>query len=301
MTEPWKLTKKWTMREVNKLSQKKETPNGVMFVTYDKKKIDSMSMAELADLSQYLYKQFQRRVKEARAAGVNPYGITKMYSDFAKRYDDMIDVDGKSMSLGEYLGLDLDKPITVMDKGFYQLSEPYASMRYARQQLEAYVNSMLNFFSWKSGTVAGWEKIQLEQDFRLFGGSVEGKGLYYYEKDPVTGKRTLKVNSPIKRMTESQRKAFWDAIDELRKRSSNALDYEHSEPLVNADWSILFDENLNVEWNDSTALVLTMEKIINGEELTFPEYAPTNVGNEDGATPFGEVEGLERRGGKVWE
>lgn len=297
----WKLTKKWTMREVNKLAIKRKSKSDVMFITYDKAKIDEMSLPELADLSQYMYSQFQRRVKEAKKAGVMPYGIQKLYDDYAKRYEDIIDVNGQQMSIGEYLGIELDKPITVMKKGNYSLAEPYASMRYARQQLEAYVNSMLNFFSWKSGTVAGWEQIQLQQDYRLFGGEQEGKGLYYYVTDPSTGKRKRMVNTPRKRMSESQRKAFWRAIDELRKRSTNALDYEHSEPLITADWITLFDENLNVNWDDPTALMLTMEKIINGEELSFPEYAPTQVGNEDGATPFGEVVGLERRGDKTWQ
>ena len=297
----WKLTRKWTMREVNKLIQKRKTKSDVMFITYDKGKIDKMSLPELADLSQYLYSQFQRRVAEGKKAGIMPFGITKLYDDYAKRYEDIIDVNGKKMSIGEFLGIDLDKPITRMTKGNYSLNEPYASMRYVRQQLEAYINSMLNFFSWKSSTVAGWEKIQLEQDFRLFGGQQEGKGLYYYVKDPSTGKRRLIVNQPVKRLTESQRKAFWKAIDELRKRSTNVLDHEHSEPLVTADWTILFDENTNVNWDDPTALMLTMEKIINGEELQFPEYAPTQVGNEDGATPFGEVVGLGRRGDKSWQ
>lgn len=274
--EKWKLTKKWTMREVNKLKIPLRMGYGV---TYDKSAIDKMSLHELADLSQYLQDMYKRRVREAKKAGTTPYGITKLQNEYNKQFDDIIDVDGKKMSIGELLGISLDSPITKGVKGNRIFSEGYANMRYARQSLEGYINSMLNFFSWKSSTVKGWEAITKAQDIRLFGVDDEG--------------------APLKRMSDEQRTKFWNAIDELRKRSTNALDYEHSEPLITANWLTLFDEKADINWNDPTSLMLAMEKIINGEELKFPEYDGT--GNEDGATPFGEVVGLERRGDNVWQ
>lgn len=274
--DKWKLTKKWTMREVNKLKIPLRMGYGV---TYDKSAIDEMSLHELADLSQYLQDMYKRRVREAKKTGVTPYGIIKLQNEYNKQFDDIIDVNGKKMSIGEALGINLDSPITKGVKGSRVFSQSYANMRYARQSLEGYINSMLNFFSWKSSTVKGWEAITKAQDIRLFG--VDEKG------------------APLKRMSDEQRTKFWSAIDELRKRSTNALDYEHSEPLVTANWLTLFDENADINWNDPTSLMLAMEKIINGEELIFPEYDGT--GNKDGATPFGEVVGLERRGDDVWQ
>lgn len=266
MKDSWKLTNKWTMRKVKNLSLDD---------------ISRMKLPERADLAQYMYKQFQRRVNEAARAIVMPYGIKKMYMDFEKRYSDIIDVNGKQMSIGEFLGIDLDKPITKSHKGSISLAEPYASMRYANQSLFAYINQMRDFFSWKSSTVKGWEAITLEQDKRLFG---EENG------------------SPLRRMDEFQRIQFWSAIDEIRKWSTNTLDYEHSEPLVTADFITLFDENLHLDWSDLTTLSKVVEDIIMGREITFPEFTPDERGNEGGATPFGEVAGLERRAGRsVWE
>lgn len=266
MKESWKLTNKWTMRKVKNLSLDD---------------ISRMKLPERADLAQYMYKQFQRRVNEASRAMVMPYGIKKMYMDFEKRYSDIIDVDGKQMSIGEFLGIDLDKPITTSRKGNISLAEPYASMRYANQSLFAYINQMRDFFSWKSSTVKGWEAITLEQDKRLFG---QENGM------------------PLRRMDEFQRIQFWSAIDEIRKWSTNTLDYEHSEPLITADFITLFDENLHLDWSDLTTLSKVIEDIVMGREITFPEFTPDEHGNEGGATPFGEVAGLERRAGRsVWE
>lgn len=266
MKESWKLTNKWTMRKVKNLSLDD---------------ISRMKLPERADLAQYMYKQFQRRVNEATRAMVMPFGIKKMYMDFEKRYSDIIDVDGKEMSIGEFLGIDLDKPITTSRKGNISLAEPYASMRYANQSLFAYINQMLDFFSWKSSTVKGWQAITLEQDKRLFG-QENGK--------------------PLHRMDEFQRIQFWSAIDEIRKWSTNTLDYEHSEPLITADFITLFDENLHLDWSDLTSLSKAVEDIIMGREIKFPEFAPDEHGNKGGATPFGEVAGLERRVGRsIWE
>lgn len=266
MDEKWGLTKRWTMRKVKNLSLDE---------------ISRMKLPERADLAQYLYKQFQRRVNEAARALVMPYGIKKMYMDFEKKYSDIIDVNGKEMSIGEYLGIDLDKPITTSKRGKISLAEPYASMKYANQTLFAYINQMRDFFSWKSSTVKGWQAITLEQDKRLFG-----------EENGV----------PLHRMDEYQRIQFWKAVDEIRGWSTNTLDYEHSEPLITADFITLFDENRDLDWSDLTGLSRAIEDIINGKERTFPEYTPDVTGNEGGATPFGEVAGLERRyGKKVWE
>lgn len=266
MEKSWKLTNKWTMRKVKALSLDD---------------ISRMTLPERADLAQYMYKQFQRRVNEAARAMVLPYGIKKMYMEFEKKYSDIIDVGGKEMSIGEFLGIDLDKPITVSKKRNISLAEPYASMKYANQSLFAYINQMKDFFSWKSSTVKGWQAITLEQDKRLFG---------------------VENGRPLHRMDEYQRIQFWKAIDEIRGWSTNALDYEHSEPLVTADFITLFDENRHLDWSDLTALSQAVEDIINGREMQFPEYSPDDRGNEDGATPFGEVAGLERRAGRsVWE
>lgn len=286
MEKSWKLTNKWTMKKVKALSLGD---------------ISRMKLAERADLAQYMYKQFQRRVNEAARAMVLPYGIKKMYMDFEKKYSDIIDVGGKEMSIGEFLGIDLDKPITINKKGNISLAEPYASMKYANQSLFAYINQMKDFFSWKSSTVEGWRTIATMQDARLFGHT--GRILKYIlvKQEDGTRKR-VPVYEPLNRMDEYQRIQFWKAIDEIRGWSTNTLDYEHSEPLVTADFITLFDESRHLDWSDLTALSQAVEDIINGREMQFPEYTPDNRGNEGGATPFGEVAGLERRaGGSVWE
>lgn len=286
MDKSWKLTNNWTMRKVKNLSLDD---------------ISRMKLPERADLAQYLYKQFQRRVNEAARAMVMPYGIKKMYMDFEKKYSDIIDVNGRQMSIGEYLGIDLDKPITKMRRGDISLAEPYASMKYANQTLFAYINQMKEFFSWKSGTVEGWTNIKDMQDARLFG-HTDKILRYTMIKNAEDKLEKVPIYEPLRTMTEFQRVQFWSAIDEIRKWSTNALDYEHSEPLLTADFITLFDEDRNVDWNDLTSLSRAIENIINGNERTFPEYAPDSSGNDGGATPFGEVAGLERRyGNRVWE
>ena len=278
----WKTTRRWNMKDALEM---------------DNLQIQWMSLEERADLAQYLHKQYMRRVAEANKAGFTPYGITKLQKEYGKRYSSIVNIDGQEMTVGDYIGISLENDITTRSGNMRTLASPYDNMPYVHNTLYGYIRQLQEFFTWKSGTVKGYQRIIDEQDKRLFGS--------HREEFVTKGGRTIHRNVANAHFTEEQRERFWAAIDEARRRSSNLLDSFHSEALREGNWiQLLFkedkDHNLvprgDIQWDDPVKLLEAVEKVLNKEDLDFEEEEPTEViGNVGG--PFGQVQ----EGGNVLE
>lgn len=250
----WKKTKKWTMSEVRNLSFSD---------------LSKMKLPERADLAQYLTEQYRRRVRESMKAGEMPYGLEKLRKNYSE--PSVFDSTGEHLeSLSDRYGYSIGDNITRRVKGMTMLTQPLQKFSHPNQHLLGYISMMITGLKWESSTLAGWEKIKSRQDIMLFGG--------HYE---MQGKR--KVFVPNQTMDYDTRTMFWRAIDELRKRGSTALDYEHSDPLTDTDFTTFFSEG-KVDWSDLTSVTNALESFLNGDKLSFPEYAPG-----DKADPFGQV------------
>lgn len=279
----WQQTRRWNMKDA---------------MAMDNLQIQWMSLEERADLAQYLHKQYMRRLAEADKAGVIPYGIKKLQHEYGERYAEIVDIDGTKMTVGEYLGIDLEKNVTRRVNGRNTLAEPYASMPYANNTLYGYIRQLQDFFSWKSSSVAGWRKITEAQDRRLFG----------THKEQITLSNGKVINRTVANahFTDEQRERFWRAIEEAKRRSSNALTSFDSDPLVEGNWvELLYTKDGagnyvmrgDINWNDPTELLLAVEKVLNGESLEtdFDEEAP-GVESGSAGSPFGQARG-EGEGG----
>lgn len=252
--DSWKKTKKWTMREVSELS----------FTDLTK-----MKLPERADLAQYLTEQYRRRVKESMRTGEIPFGLEKLRRNYAE--PSVYNSTGEQLeSLSDRYGYSIGDNITKNVNGMTMLAQPFQKFSYPNQHLLGYISMMITGLGWKSSTLAGWKKIKKRQDIMLFGGHYEMQG-------------NRKVFVPNQTMDYDKRTMFWNAVDELRKRGSTALDYEHSEPLKEADFTTFFSEG-KVDWNDLTSVTNSLENFLNGDRLSFPEYAPGEK-----ADPFGQV------------
>ena len=257
--EGWKKTRKWTIGAINKLGYGD---------------IAKMKVSERADLAQYLTTLYKRRMAQAKRSGEIPYGLEKLQ----RSYDQVIYSDsGTKMTLADKNGYNIGDNITVTKNGMVRLAPALNRMTYVNQHLMGYIMMMKTGLSWESSTVTGWKSVKNKQDIMLFGGHYEKKG-------------KKKVFVPNMTMDRAQRKMFWDAVDELRKRGTTALDYEHSEPLTETDFTTFFSEG-KVDWTDLTSVTQALEKFLNGDSLSFPEYAPGDIGD-----PFGQGEEFGKDG-----
>lgn len=233
----WNLTEKWNMGKAKKLT------------IFD---IQSMTLPEKADLAQYYYTMFRRRVNEASRAGIMPFAIRKMFRDFNETYSTEIDINGEKMAIGDYLGFNLSTPITRYKSGKYELNPIFDKLPYVNNTLVGYINMMQDFFSWETSTVAGWKKFARNQDIRLFGADKKG--------------------NPNHSLTDLERDAFWKAYNELKTRGTTML--LDSESIINTGYSMLwmdkkFTDSINI--HDITSIVRRLEEIWNKQELEFPE------------------------------
>lgn len=257
----WK-PKKWTMKETKELSDKD---------------IFKMSTQELADLGQYYYSAFHRRIQEGVRQGVMPYGVRKMYNDLEKAKSEMILTQQGETSLDKLIGWDLDTPVTRKRKGMVELSETYLSMNRPRNALMSYVFAMREFFTWKSGSVAGWKRIARQQDINLFGADEFGNPRYS--------------------MNEAERLKFWELYDELKRRGTVEVyaDGRFNEGFI-TNWRDIAESGA-VQSMDLTALIKRMEDKL-ARSVAFPEYRPGDLGNP--TAPASEFDENDIWAGDVW-
>lgn len=226
------------------------------YTMYDIRKMNiddlrRLTLEERADVAQTMYTRFQRIVNEAAVAGVVPYGVVKLYRDFDRANNiPIVNPDGSTTTLAEMYGMSLDKPITRNVPGLtgWRRLTPEWDRRYANQALLSYITMMKEFFSWKSSTVAGWNKIAEKQDIALFGAD--------------------EWNRPLRRMSERERTAFWSTFEEIKKRGNyiygqDGFDLKHLGAVWKADPR---------EYNDIELLAKRMEKALNPEK-PIPEFA----------------------------
>lgn len=257
----WK-PKKWTMAKAKGLSNEE---------------IFKMSTQELADLGQYYYQQFHRRVQQGIREGVMPYGVRKMYQDLENARNTIIKTDQGDTPLDQLIGWDLDTPVTRKRGEFVELSETYLVMNRPRNALMSYVFNMRDFFTWKTSTVAGWKRVSRQQDINLFGKDENGNPRYT--------------------MNEAERIKFWELYEELKRRGTVDVyvDGRFSEGFINTWLDIA--ENGAAQTMDITSLIQRMENKLKNP-IAFPEYR-IGVG-ENPTQPALEFDENDIWAGDIW-
>lgn len=244
----WKPTKKWTMK-----------------AAMDVKLGDilKMNMEERADLAQFFQTNFMRRYNEAVKKEIMPYGLDKIVKDFEV-------IESK-------YGVSIYDKVTQGVKSHY-LSDSWYQVPYTANVLNAYISMMQDFFTWKSNSVAGWEKIKNKESGELFGWNMirQANG------------RNKRVPKYV--MSDSERRTFWKLYHELVKREQNPL--LASDAVMPTHYKGIIDSGLADFWRELalneegkydidlsdnseagiTKLINIMEASMKNKELTFPEH-----------------------------
>lgn len=176
--------KRWTIREAMNVSLTDRL---------------NMSTPERANMAQFLQNELIKREKQFKRAGIKGFALTKLEQEW--------------QVVEDFTGISLHTPIVEKFGKFDALSQPYMGLRNAANQLSSYIAHLLDFFSAESSTVAGWRRIGIEQDNRLFGRQYQ------------TGKRAGQWYGAKTHLTDEERTQFWKLYHEL----------------VNAGWSGIND------------------------------------------------------------
>lgn len=250
--DTWKPTQKWTMKSAMEV----KLPE-----------LMKMSLGERADLAQFFQSAFKRRYNEAVKAESMPYGVQKIIDDME--------------IVREMYGVSLMNRV-VSGTRDRRLTAKWKKVPYAANVLTAYISSLQDFFTWKSNSVAGWNKIKSKESGDLFG--------WKWEKQ-VNGRRK-KV--PIYQMNDDERRQFWKVYHELIKRESNTL--VQSDPGMRTNYFNIKESGLNRYWAElmtqtdvtqmsKVRLIEIMEASMDAGELTFPEHVMTEY-DDDGNEVF---------------
>lgn len=252
----WKLTRRWTVAEAQKL---------------DWKDIAEMSMPERADLANFYYTTFRRRLNTAKKAGIMPYAIKKLQDDFDKIYSEEIELsNGEKITMKDFLGFDLETPIVTQKKGQRMLNPKLQKIEYANNTLLGFLAMMKEYFSWQTGTVGGWNKFTKKQDIMLFGKDEKGRPNY--------------------RMSDEERTKFWHVYNELRKRGMTMV--QDSETLIQSGLTILWQEE-HFSSMDMIDIVKMLEKMDLGNLSNIIQYPEISEGNQD--NPFQQKDVFGRK------
>lgn len=255
----WTPKRKWTMKDAKNV----KLPE-----------LLKMTKEERADLAQYLQSAFMLRVKESRRKDIMPYGLQKIIDD--------------AEIIREKYGVSIYDRIVSGVKN-HKITSKWDNVPYVNNVLSGYISMMQDFFTWKTNSVAGWNRVRNKESGELFG--------YKY----IAGSNGRRKKVPIRIMTEEERRKFWAAYHELVKRESNNIVLSdpskpsHYKGIKDAGlakfWQKLADtsdiENMDIEY-----LIETMELSMKHNKLTFPEHEFAENG-DNGTDPTFAGDGLE--------
>lgn len=256
--ESWKNPRKWTMKKA---------------MAVKLPELLKMSLAERADLAQYFQSAYSRRLKDANKAGVMPYGIHKFQKDME--------------IMKQTYGVDLSNRVVSGVKE-HRLSPKWRNVPYVGNVLTAYISNMQDFFTWKTNTVAGWNKLKIKESTELFG--------WHYEKN-AKGK---KVRVPNYVMTDEERGKFWEVYHELIKRETNTI--VQSDPGARTHYRGIKESGLSKYWSElaesediggmsTIRLIEIMEASMNNNKMTFPEHLESSSNDDGSPDPFSDKGG----------
>ena len=250
-TSNWKPSRKWTMRDAMKVS----LPD-----------ILKMKKEERADLAQFFQASFMKRYREAQKAESIPYGVEKIQDDmeiFREKY-----------------GVSLTDRIVSGVKS-HKFTKAWEKVPYASNVLGSYISMLQDFFTWKTNSVSGWEKLKVKESGELFGWK-------YVVRENGRRKRV-----PVYQMTDKERREFWRAYHELVKREGNNIVLSdpsrptHYKGLKDAGFAKFWRElsQTGYEMNNSAELIEIMEASLNSGKLIFPEHSRAENG-DNGVDPI---------------
>lgn len=236
-----------------------------------------MTLEQRVDLAEFYRKQYVKRVKDVTRKGEIPYGVYKMEKDLKE--------------LLPSWGIDINKPFYKTKSGKHEIVPEIENKPYIHNTLTAFISNFQDFFTWKSNTIEGWNKIIRSEETRWFG--------YHYEKDPVTGKRQRVLNYHF---GKDERTKFWNLFHELQAREGNKI--INSDSITETGYGTLWKDLVNSDGFDiedyageegMVKLINIMEASLANRKLTFPEHETEEEETESGGKDPTSVGGAGER------